>query len=148
LAILRELWWWREDEALQANKPPYFVLSHEHLISLAGRAAHSHSVPCLPRLHARWKSGLREALQRGLNVLSTDYPAVRESTTHRLTRAEQTRTGELRQRRDQIAKELGIDPTLIASRATLIALVQDKQIEPAELMGWQRQLLFGEDLDT
>src|SRR5262249_32737581 len=31
LTILRELWHWREAEALGANKPPFFVLSHQAL---------------------------------------------------------------------------------------------------------------------
>src|SRR6267378_8418552 len=28
LAVLRELWQWREGEAISANRPPYFVISH------------------------------------------------------------------------------------------------------------------------
>src|SRR3974390_1028733 len=39
LAILRELWQWREGEAVHANKPPFFVLSHDALVSIAGAAA-------------------------------------------------------------------------------------------------------------
>jgi len=44
----------------------------------------------------------------------------------------------LRQRRDHHAAELGIDPTLIASRATLGALARDWDKHQAELMSWQR----------
>src|SRR5207245_4959815 len=39
LAVLRELWRWRESEAVAANKPPYFVLSHEGLVAIASAAA-------------------------------------------------------------------------------------------------------------
>jgi ribonuclease D len=35
LAVLREIWHWREQEALAANRPPFFVLSHETLIEIA-----------------------------------------------------------------------------------------------------------------
>jgi len=35
LAILRELWRWREGEAVQANKPPFFVISHQALVDIA-----------------------------------------------------------------------------------------------------------------
>ena len=35
LAILREVWHWREREAVEANKPPYFIVRHEDLVALA-----------------------------------------------------------------------------------------------------------------
>src|SRR6185369_9911490 len=39
LAVLRELWRWRENEAVGANRPPYFILSHEVLIEIAAAGA-------------------------------------------------------------------------------------------------------------
>ena len=38
LAILRELWRWREAEAVAANKPPFFVMRHEALVQIAAAA--------------------------------------------------------------------------------------------------------------
>jgi ribonuclease D len=143
LAVLRELWHWRESEALQANKPPYFVLSHEHLVTIAARAAHSHNSPLLPKLPARRQASLLGALERGLKVLPSEYPILRQNKGRRLTRAEQTQTEELRRRRDRISAELGIDPALVASRATLVALAQNGQVKASDLMDWQRHLLFG-----
>ena len=35
LAILRELWHWREKEAIAANRPPFFILNHEKLVDIA-----------------------------------------------------------------------------------------------------------------
>ena len=35
LAVLRELWRWREREALAANRPPFFVLAHEKMVEIA-----------------------------------------------------------------------------------------------------------------
>src|SRR5262249_38758231 len=34
LAVLRELWQWRESEAITANRPPFFVMSHEALVDV------------------------------------------------------------------------------------------------------------------
>src|ERR1043166_9158146 len=39
LAVLRELWQWRETEAIAANRPPFFILSHESLVDIAAAAA-------------------------------------------------------------------------------------------------------------
>ena len=50
LAILRELWQWREAEAVGANKPPFFVMSHEALVDIAAAAAAANPIePFLPR---------------------------------------------------------------------------------------------------
>ena len=39
LAILRELWQWREKEAIAYCRPPFFVLSHERMVDIADAAA-------------------------------------------------------------------------------------------------------------
>ena len=48
---------------------------------------------------------------------------------------------DLEKLRDGRAHELGIDPTLIASRATLSELARDWDQHAPELMSWQRKLL-------
>jgi hypothetical protein len=48
---------------------------------------------------------------------------------------------ELERRRDRCAAELGIDATLIASRAMLVLLAKDWEMHQQELMSWQRELL-------
>jgi ribonuclease D len=58
-----------------------------------------------------------------------------------MTAGEKQRCEQLRQRRDRHAAELGIDPSLIASRATLVALARDWTLHSAGLMRWQRELL-------
>src|SRR5438552_5843635 len=63
LAVLRELWQWRETEAVGANRPPYFVVSHEALVEIAAAAIASKPVePPLPRhVSERRRSGLLRA---------------------------------------------------------------------------------------
>jgi hypothetical protein len=48
---------------------------------------------------------------------------------------------ELEKRRDARAHDLDIDPTIIASRATLGDLSRNWEKHAAELMNWQRELL-------
>jgi hypothetical protein len=59
------------------------------------------------------------------------------------TLAEQKRFMALRQVRDKRAAELEIDPTLVASRSTLVLLSQDWDKYKMDLMSWQRELLSG-----
>jgi ribonuclease D len=144
LAVLREIWHWREQEALAANRPPFFVLSHETLISLALVAtAHGQIDGLLPRhFSSRRKDGLQEAIQRGLHLEPQEHPHPLRHQSRRQTEAERRRFLELENRRNQRASELALDPTLIASRATLLALAGDWDRHKGDLMDWQRELLI------
>jgi hypothetical protein len=55
--------------------------------------------------------------------------------------AEFRRFREIEKRRDAHAHELGIDPTLIASKAVIGDLARDWDKHALELMNWQRELL-------
>jgi hypothetical protein len=49
--------------------------------------------------------------------------------------------GELERRRDARAAQLGLDPALIAPRATLLDLARNWDKHAPDLMSWQRELL-------
>ena len=143
LAVLRELWHWREKEALAANRPPFFVLSHEALVDIAAAAATGRAVePFLPRhLSERRRGTLKSSLQRGLALSVSEHPKILRSSGRRPSEQERRRFLELQKRRDARAAELDIDPTLIASRGTLSDLAHDWDKQATELMKWQRELL-------
>ena len=56
-----KLWLWREREAVAANRPPFFVLSHDLLVGIAEAASLQRPVdPLVPRhLSDRRRAGLR-----------------------------------------------------------------------------------------
>lgn len=143
LAVLRELWRWREAEAVAANKPPFFVMSHESLVQIAGAAASDNSIEALlPRhLSERRRSGLHKAISRGMGVAPDHQPRILRSTGRRPSDSERRRFLELQKVRDNRAAELDIDPTLIASRSTLSDLAHQWEKHAADLMHWQRELL-------
>jgi ribonuclease D len=143
LAILRELWQWREAEARRANRPPFFVLSHEALVEIAAAAATRRPIESFfPRhLSERRRAGLTGAVTDGLAVPPPQQPQLLRRISRRPTDAERKRFLELQKHRDVRANELGIDPTLIASRATLGDLARDWDEHIGELMNWQRELL-------
>jgi ribonuclease D len=143
LAVLRELWRWREAEAIASNRPPFFILQHETLVALAVAAVESSPTdPLLPkRLPDHRRNGLRDAIAAGLALPEQDQPDFLRAVARRLTEPEKRRFLDLQARRDRHATELGIDPTLIASKATLVWLAQDWTKHQSELMDWQRTLL-------
>jgi ribonuclease D len=144
LAILRELWQWRETEAIRANRPPFFIMSHEALVEIAAAAATRRPIePFLSKhISDRRRDDLAKAVARGLGISPENHPKFLERIHHRPTDAEKRRFLELQKRRDMHAHELGIDPTLIASRATLSDLARNWDKHIGELMSWQRELLW------
>ena len=141
LGVLRELWRWRELEAVHSNKPPYFVLATEKMVEIAAATVDARPMTeILPRhLTPRRRDGILAAVEQGL---ATDKrPAILRQHNKRPTEAESRRARELERRRDQRATELDIDPTLIASRSTLMDLARDWDKYRAGLMSWQRALL-------
>jgi ribonuclease D len=143
LAAVRELWRWRENEAIAANRPPFFVMSHEVLVAIAAAAATRRPVePLLPRhLSERRRAGVASAVARGLAVPVDQQPQIPQRLNRRATDAEHQRFLEFQKRRDAHAHGLGIDPTLIGSRATLFDLARSWARHSGELMNWQRELL-------
>jgi len=143
LAVLREVWHWREREALAWNRPPFFVLMHDLVVSVANAAAHGG--PWEDFLPRRWPprrfESLREAVRRGLAAPHDRQPAQVRHVARHPTAAEKRRFEELKLRRDRKAGELRIDPTLIASRVTLDELARGGDAAWAGLMCWQRELL-------
>ncbi len=141
LAVLRELWQWRETEAVRANKPPYFVLAHEQLVDIANAVSEERSF-ALPR---HFSSRRADALQHAITIAQTlppqQHPHPLRSFPRRQTEDERRRFEQLQKRRDKHATELAIDPTLIASRATLLELARDFEGNRKGLMHWQRELL-------
>jgi ribonuclease D len=143
LAVLREVWYWREREAVASNRPPFFVLAHETLTHLAIAATDSQDIePLLPRRFSdRRREGLRQAIAAGRALPACEHPEPLRFTSRRLSESERRRLSELERRRDARAAQLGLDPALIAPRATLLDLARNWDKHAPELMNWQRELL-------
>jgi ribonuclease D len=142
-AVLRELWHWREQEALKANRPPFFILNHDALFSLAVALTNGGSVDAVipKRYSPRRRASLRAAMEKAVQVPEKEWPEPRRHNGRRLSAAQKHHLENLRRRRDRNASRLQIDPTLIASRATLAALASNWAKESETLLPWQRELL-------
>jgi ribonuclease D len=142
LAVLREIWQWRETEAVAGNRPPFFILSHEKMVELAGAAGHRPVEPLLPpRMSPRRRETLLAAIRAGVTLPHDRYPERIRHHSLRPTEEETRRYRELERRRNGHAHKLGIDPTVIASKATLGELARNWDRHAPELMNWQRELL-------
>ena len=143
LAVLRELWHWREREATRCTRPPFFLLSHELLIDLCIAAVDDAPLDALlPRRFApHRREGVVQAIARGLGVPPDECPRIQRGVSYHPTDAERSRFDRLKSHRDRRSVELGIDPTLIASKLTLELLSRGGSKPTTLLLTWQRELM-------
>jgi ribonuclease D len=143
LAILRSLWHWREGEAIRHARPPFFILPHEHLVAMADAAAKAKPINAwLPaRISARRLKELQGAIDTARALPSAEWPIIPRRSAPRLSRSQRMRYEDFRRIRDIQAAKLGIEPSVIASRAALVGLAADRRDNGDALMRWQRELL-------
>jgi len=143
MAVVREIWHWREREAAGANLPPFFILNHDALIALGAAASgqndHASLVPA--RYSPRRRAALLEAVERALALPESALPDHRRHRGEHFSLAQRQRFDRLKEKRDKVAEGLEIDPTLIASRMMLVTLAKDWEKNQEQLMPWQRELL-------
>jgi ribonuclease D len=81
---------------------------------------------------------MKETLRAALEIPENEWPVFEYERKPRPNGAACRRFEQLRVQRDAVAKELAIDPSLIASRLTLMSVASQNG---ARLLPWQRDLL-------
>ena len=137
-ALLRALWHWRDAEARLWDRPPFHVLSNENLLNLADQASRggNFSRPRLPNPRAE---RLEAALEAALALPEEEWPAVLRGPRIRSTKEQVDRFNSLKDRRDKVAAEIGLDASILAPKAALEAVASDQNA--SQLLPWQRSLL-------
>lgn len=143
MAFMRAVWQWREREALAARRPPFFILSHDAVFEIAMTAAEGGDISGLipQRFSPRRRSGLCAAVEAAAALPESEWPVARTRRGERLSLAQKHQLDRLRHRRDRAASRLGLDPTLIASRSTLVQLAADWDRYAPDLLPWQLELM-------
>jgi ribonuclease D len=139
-AVLRELWQWRDREAQAADRPAFHILQN-HLLIEAAEQFVAGETPDHRHFSARRRQGFREAAERALGLPESEWPVRPKRRGTRPTREMERAAEELRKRRDMVAHQHGLEPSLIAPRGAIDALVADQSQADALLVPWQRSLL-------
>lgn len=142
-AILRGLWHWRDQEAQRADRPAFHVLGNEPLINAAVRIESGQSVQ-FPKMSSSRFHRFVEAAEAAVHLPESEWPQKKKGSggRPRPTPEMDAATRKMREKRDEMAKKLEIDPSVIASRSVLESLVIDREAGLADLMSWQRELLL------
>ena len=152
LVILRELASWRENEARRRNRPKSWVLSDETLISISRNSPRTTEdfntiKPISKKEIQRYGEALLREVKKGLSIPNDKRPKVtahykdEESLGARVDFVLAYMKGK--------SMSAGIDPTLVATRAEITALVREgpnSNVNDHRLLrGWRREFL-GEDI--
>ncbi len=158
LALVRALWYWREEQASQIDRPAFKVLNNSALLELAQWAdAHPDADllqgPKLPRNFVGQRlTSLRNTIAQGLRLAPGHWPSRRPPRSLAPFDPDSVRPDEalvlaLQAERDEVAHGLNLPPSVLAPRAILLTLAarlprtREDILASTRLMRWQADLL-------
>lgn len=127
LAVLRELYLYREDRARELDRPPFKVLTDRVLVRLSQQMPSSYAelgrITGIPRrLPGRERRNLLQVIEEGLRAPSPVRPRRRGT---RPDEAAVDRYETLRDWRRERAKQRGVEPDVVLSNRTLHAIADE-----------------------
>jgi ribonuclease D len=148
LAVLRELWEWRESVAQRADRATFRVLNNEPMLAMAKQPpadlAALRAVPGIGAEQAERRGrDILAAVQRALNLPESELPRPERAPRRRPDPAYEARLERLKVVRNQLAATYDLAPGVLCPNGTLeaIALVNpatlDRLGEIRELRRWQ-----------
>jgi ribonuclease D len=140
-ALLRELWWWRDAEASAVDRPAFHILRNEELLSSAKALDAGGQLPHWRHVRGPRLQRLEESVDRAMNMPPSEWPSRVRVRSDRPTGEMDARANALKQRRDNVATKLEIDPALIAPRAVIEGIAYRNDSPAEALMPWQQELL-------
>jgi ribonuclease D len=140
LALLRALWYWRDSEAQKADRPSFQILRNEELIEIAHLASEG-KVLLPPSLSSSRKKRLEALIDETRQLPEAEWPARIKTARERPTEEQERRLDQLKNRRDRVAQELGLDPGVLAPKQALEKISREPDSLESTLMRWQRQAL-------
>jgi ribonuclease D len=152
LGILAALYEWRDRLARKADRPPFKIIGNESLIEIAKAQPKTREdlarIKALSAYHrGRYGSEILSMAREVLARPESEMPERNESKPWVRDRALEIRIDRLRKIRDRFARELAIEPAILAPRHVLsaIASMEPRSVEelsqvPA-MRDWQRRVL-------
>lgn len=136
--ILRAIWQWRDAEAQRWNKPPFYLMSQEEMLQIAALVAEGKKCNIIKFPQDR-ALRFQEMLEKALAIPEKEWPQEIIFEKVRPTKKEADQFQYLKTVRDRKAKELELDPSILASKAALEAIA--KNVQAPALLPWQRAVL-------
>ena len=152
LAVLREVWEWRESVAKRLDRATFRVLNNEPLLAMAkappGDLAALKAIPGISSDQAERRGReILTAVRRGLEVPEDEIPRIARPARRAPDLVFETRLERLKARRNALAQELELAPGVLCPNGTLeaIARAEPDTVERLEavpeLRRWQARTI-------
>ncbi len=141
LRFLKSLWEWRDKEAAAWNRPSFMVATNRDLISWSMDLSDGKRIQFPPKLRRDRRERLERAVKSANEVPEEDWPTRPKRVRRKFDESFESRLKVELEKRNKIGEELGIDPSVIASRGILEQLVGGQSDPETLLLKWQRALL-------
>ncbi len=144
LAFLRALWQWRDEECRTLDRPAFKLISNQELVSLSDRLHRGERVEPPRYLRPPIARRLIKRIAEARAIPESEWPRKNRRGNGLRLQIDENEFQRLRDHRNQVARDLGLDQTLIAARAVLEKLASTNVSEEEKdslLLGWQRELM-------
>ncbi|MDQ1300613.1 MAG: hypothetical protein QG637_532 [Chloroflexota bacterium] len=134
LAIFRELYLWRDEQARALDQPPFKVLTDQSLSRLSQeQPARLGDLPLNPRLADRFGPAILQAVARGRRAAVPQPPARRHNGEGRPDPVVSARYDRLRAWRAERAAARGVDSDIVLNNEALMAIARACPTSPEAL---------------
>jgi ribonuclease D len=143
LAVARALHQWRDGLARKADRPPFKIIGNDVIIELAKTKAASQQaldgVKILSQFHRnRYGRDLIRIGREALALPEDELPEKGEARSWIRDKDLEARVNRMKTARDRIAKELKLDPSVIAPRHVLTAIAAARTLDVPAMREWQK----------
>ncbi len=159
LAVLRELYEWREGVAQRADKATFRILNNDPILAMARTPPTDlEALKAIPGVGSdqaeRRGREILAAVQRGLEVPERDLPRIPRAQRRAHDTAFEARLEQLKAARNRLATELELAPGVLCPNGTLDAVARanplsvEEMAAIPELRRWQLSTIGGELLEA
>ena len=138
LAYLKGIWHWREKEAEAWDRPSFMVAGNRDLLAWSQDCVDGNRL-ALPRsMRTERRSRLFDALDAVKELDQKDWPEKIKGPRRVRDREREKVVEELLQKRLEVAEKLGLEASVLGSRASFEAYASD---DSSRLMKWQLEVM-------
>lgn len=146
LAIVRDIYAWRDALARKADRPPFKVLGNDSIVEIAKAKPAAHKdltkIAAVSRYHSdRYGRELLAIVRKAMEIPDAELPEKNDPKPWIRDKALENRINRLKAVRDRYAKELKIDPSVLGARHILSAVATAGTLDVPNMREWQRRVM-------
>ena len=139
LACLREIWRWRDAEAMQWDRPSFMVATNSQLIEWTLTISTRKPLELPHHFRPDRVRRLQEAVNTAFALPESGWPERPSGKRRKRDKTFDQRVDSMISTRNREAEKLGIEPSLIASRAVIESIAANEVSPETALLRWQRE---------